>query len=144
MACSVSAFSPSPGRLRPPVAGPVAGAFGRQRNARTRTWTVSRGVTFKAAEGTPVEAVFRGKVLFADWFRGYGRIVILDHQGGFYTLYGHLATLAVSAGDEVTDRQVVGQVGETGALEGPGLYFEVRRQGRPEDPKGWLEPQKKR
>ncbi len=139
-----SEFLLARGRLRPPVEGPLVEDFGRHRHPRLKTFIVSRGLTFKAAEGTPVEAVFRGKVLFADWFRGYGRIVILDHQGGFYTLYGHLATLAVAAGDTVADRQVIGAVGETGALEGPGLYFEVRRQGKPEDPKGWLVKQTKK
>jgi murein hydrolase activator len=135
-----SGFAAARGTLPLPVDGPVTGAFGRHRNPRFDTYTISRGITIKAAEGTPVRAVFRGKVLFADWFRGYGRIAIIDHGAGYYTLYGHLATLAVAAGDDVGAGLTVGHVGETGSLEGPALYFEVRHHGKPEDPKPWLAP----
>jgi septal ring factor EnvC (AmiA/AmiB activator) len=138
-----SGFASARGLLRPPVAGPVLVHFGRRRNPRFDTYTVSRGITIKAAEGTPAQAVYEGRVLFADWFRGYGRIAILDHGGGFYTLYGHLATLAVAAGDEVDAGATVGAVGETGSVEGPALYFEIRKHGRPEDPVPWFAAQPK-
>ncbi len=133
-----SGFVSARGALPLPVAGPMLTEFGRHRNPRFDTYTISRGITIKASEGTPAKAVYGGRVLFADWFRGYGRIAILDHGGGFYTLYGHLATLTVAAGEMLEAGATVGAVGETGSLEGPALYFEIRRHGRPEDPVPWF------
>jgi len=79
-------------------------------------------------------------VAFADWFQGYGRLAILDHGAGFFTLYAHLAELLVRAGQEVPAGQLIGTVGESGSLDGPQLYFEVRVRGKPEDPLAWLVP----
>ena len=72
-----------------------------------------------------------GRVRFAGWFRGYGKIVILDHGSGYFTVSGQLSRIQVQVGEKVKSGQVVGTVGETGSLEGPGLYFEVRRAGFP-------------
>lgn len=133
-----SAFPQLKGGLTPPVSGKIIVDFGRNRNARFNTFTLSRGITIKSAEGTPVRAVYRGKVLFADWFRGYGRIIIIDHGGGYYTLYGHLSDLLVQVGQDLESNDIIGLAGDSGSLEGPALYFEIRHHGKPVDPKPWL------
>jgi septal ring factor EnvC (AmiA/AmiB activator) len=78
-------------------------------------------------------------VLFSGWFRGYGQMVILDHGGDDVTVSGYLDELRVEAGDEVRSGDVIGTVGETGSLSGPGLYFEIRHAGQPVDPTTWLQ-----
>jgi septal ring factor EnvC (AmiA/AmiB activator) len=133
-----SAFPLLKGGLKPPVSGKIIVDFGRNRNDRFNTYTLSRGITIQSAEGTPVKSVYRGKVLFADWFRGYGRIIILDHGGGYYTLYGHLSALHVEVGREIEADEVIGLAGDSGSLEGSALYFEIRYHGKPVDPKPWL------
>lgn len=127
------------GRLPWPTAGRVISAFGRQDHPQFRTVTFNRGVGIRATAGEGVRAVFRGTVAFADWFQGYGRLVILDHGGGMYTLYAHLADLLIRAGQEVQAGQLIGTVGESGSLDGPQLYFEIRVRGKPEDPLVWLQ-----
>ena len=79
-----------------------------------------------------------GQVRYAGWFRGYGKLVILDHGEEYFTVSGHLAEIEVEAGDEVSGGQEVGTVGETGSLSGPRLYFEIRRGSEPLDPREWL------
>ncbi|UCG38533.1 MAG: peptidoglycan DD-metalloendopeptidase family protein [bacterium] len=133
-----SAFSTLRGSLKRPVSGKVAVPFGRNRSERFNTFTISNGVTFQSAEGTPVRSVYGGKVIYADWLRGYGRIIILDHGSGYYTLYGHLAELKVLVGQEIAADSVIGLVGDSGSLEGPALYFEIRHHGKPVDPDPWF------
>jgi murein hydrolase activator len=124
------------GELPWPVAGRVRGAFGKHKHPRFDTYTVQNGIDIEAAVDTPVRAVHDGVVVFADRFRGYGLMVILEH-GRHHTLYAHLAESAVQPGQQVPAGTVVGAVGSSG-LEGQGLYFELRTQGKPEDPLGWL------
>ncbi len=128
------------GRLPWPTAGQVVSAFGRQEHPRFRTVTFNRGVGIRATAGEEIRAVHRGTVAFADWFQGYGRLAILDHGEGLFTLYAHLADLLVRAGQEVKAGQLIGTVGESGSLDGPQLYFEIRVGGKPEDPLAWLQP----
>ena len=124
---------------RAALAGPgrVRIAFGRHKHPRFDTYTVQNGIEIEAAADTPVTAVHDGAVAFADRFRGYGLMVILDHGGKHHTLYAHLAETRVQPGQRVAAGDVVGTVGASG-LEGPGLYFELRTQGKPEDPLEWL------
>jgi len=133
-----SAFQTLKGSLNRPVSGKIVRSFGRNRTGRFNTYTISNGVTIQSAEGTPIRSVYGGKVIFADWFSGYGRIIIVDHGGGYYTLYGHLAELRVTMGDEVEADRIIGLVGDSGSLEGPALYFEIRHHGRPVDPSPWF------
>ncbi len=128
------------GGLLRPVDGPVRTPFGRLVDAEFGTRTVRNGVEFEAPSGTPVRAPADGRVLFAGWFRGYGQIVILDHGGGSVTVSGYLDEVAVQVGASVRAGARIGSVGETGSLSGPGLYFEVRRAGKPVDPLQWLGP----
>ena len=96
--------------------------------------------TGAAAEGTTIMAVYPGHVLYTGWFRGYGNLIIMDHGGEYYTLYAHAADIRVAEGDEVRQGQTIGTVGDTGSLQGPRLYFEVRHEGKPQDPAQWLRP----
>ena len=77
-------------------------------------------------------------MVYADWYRGYGRLIIIDHGAGLYTLYGHLSRLDVNGGAQVAKEQVIGLAGDTGSLRGTKLYFEIRRNGEAEDPLSWL------
>ncbi|HEY7678491.1 MAG TPA: peptidoglycan DD-metalloendopeptidase family protein [Candidatus Methylomirabilis sp.] len=132
-------FAALKGNLPWPTTGTVASGFGRQENPKFRTVTYNRGIEISAAMGRPVLAVYDGTVLYADWFRGYGRLVVLDHGGGYFTLYAHASELLVKVGDQVTRGLPIARVGDTGSLEGPQLYFEVRHRGKPQDPLAWLE-----
>jgi septal ring factor EnvC (AmiA/AmiB activator) len=125
------------GSLPWPVAGTVRAPFGRHKHPKFDTYTVQNGIEIEAAADTPVEAVHEGTVAFADRFKGYGLMVIVDHGGKHHSLYAHLAEERVEVGQRVAEGDVIGTVGASG-LEGPGLYFEMRFQGRPEDPADWL------
>ena len=85
-----------------------------------------------------IRAVSAGTVLYRGWLKGYGNLVILDHGQGYYTLYAHASEVLTGEGEQVKPGQPIARVGETGSVEGPRLYFEVRYQGRAEDPQIWL------
>jgi septal ring factor EnvC (AmiA/AmiB activator) len=131
-------FASRQGRLASPVDAPVARGFGRVVDDEFRTETFRKGVDFAAEAGAPVRAVAPGEVRFAGWFRGYGRIVILDHGEGYFTVSGHLDAVDVAVGDGVGEGGDLGTVGETGSLSGPQLYFEIRQGAEPLDPAEWL------
>jgi septal ring factor EnvC (AmiA/AmiB activator) len=131
-------FATLRGRLPAPVEAPVAEGFGVVVDARHQTRTFRKGLEFQAPLGRPVRAVAAGRVRFAGWFRGYGQLVILDHGGDYFTVSGHLGDLAVAAGDVVAAGDPVGTVGDTGSLQGPRLYFEIRRGAEALDPADWL------
>jgi len=126
------------GRLPLPVDAPVAEGFGRVVNARFQTATFRKGIAFAAERGEALRAVAPGRVRYAGWFRGYGRIVILDHGAGWFTVSGHLGGISVEVGDAVSEGAVLGRVGESGSLRGPRLYFELRRGREPRDPTEWF------
>jgi len=125
-------------RLPAPVKAPIVRRFGREVDALHQTETFHSGVVFEAARGRPVLAVAGASVRFAGWFRGYGRMAILDHGGGYFSVSGHLEELHVEVGDRVAGGDAIGTVGETGSLAGPRLYFEIRRGAEPLDPADWL------
>jgi septal ring factor EnvC (AmiA/AmiB activator) len=122
------------GRLALPVAGRVLARYGQERSLGRLRW---QGVWLAAREGEPVRAVFRGRVAYADWLRGFGLLLILDHGDGYMTLYGHNQSLLKQVGDWVETGEVIAQAGSTGDASRPGLYFEVRRHGEPHDPLLW-------
>jgi septal ring factor EnvC (AmiA/AmiB activator) len=126
------------GRLPWPTDGRVVTAFGAQTHPRFGTRTFRSGVDIEASEGTEVLAVHAGQVIYTGWFKGYGNLIILDHDHDYYTLYAHIADIQVKEGDDVRQGQRIGTVGDTGSLAGPRLYFEVRYQGKPQDPEQWL------
>jgi septal ring factor EnvC (AmiA/AmiB activator) len=126
------------GRLPWPTEGRVTAGFGAQVHPRFGTRTFRNGVDIEANGGRDVAAVYGGHVIYTGWFKGYGNLVILDHDNEYYTLYAHMADIGVREGDDVRQGQRLGTVGDTGSLEGPRLYFEVRYQGKPQDPEQWL------
>lgn len=126
------------GRLPWPTDGRVVSAFGAQVHPRFGTRTFRNGVDIEAGEGRDVAAVAGGHVVYTGWFKGYGNLIILDHDNEYYTLYAHVADILVKEGDDVKQGQRIGTVGETGSLEGPRLYFEVRFEGKPQNPEQWL------
>ncbi len=127
------------GKLPWPAKGTLASGFGRQEHPRFHTVTFNRGIEITAPQGRDIVAVAEGTAIFADSFKGYGRLVILDHGGGYFTLYAHCADILVKAGDAVPGGQVIAKVGDSGSLEGPQLYFELRHKGKPQDPLVWLQ-----
>jgi murein hydrolase activator len=126
------------GRLPWPTEGRIVMSYGAQVHPRFGTRTFRNGVDIEAAEGKDVFAVYGGQVIYTGWFKGYGNLIIVDHEQEYYTLYAHVAEIAVKEGDHVRQGQRIGTVGDTGSLEGTRLYFEVRHQGRPQNPEQWL------
>lgn len=133
-----SGFEALRGKLPPPVSARVVERFGKVVDPEYGTTTVRNGIDFGAKAGETVRSVGRGAVRFAGWFRGYGRIVIVDHGEGFHSISGHLDEIHVKVGTPVDPGDSLGTVGETGSLGGPSLYFELRQDGKPLDPVPWL------
>jgi murein hydrolase activator len=129
------------GLLDAPVKGKIANFFGPFKNTRYDVMNFRSGIDITSERGEPVQAVFTGKVLFADWFKGYGNMLIIDHGHSYCTLYAHMEELFKKKGDTVESGEVIATVGDSGTLSGPGLYFEVRHHGKPEDPQQWLKKQ---
>jgi septal ring factor EnvC (AmiA/AmiB activator) len=132
----VGAFGGHKGRLRAPVRGELAARFGSPQQALSPS---PKGVFFRAAAGEDVRAVAAGQVVFADWMRGYGNLLILDHGDGYLSVYGNNEAVLKRVGDAVHAGDVVATVGASGGNETSGLYFELRHQGRPFDPAPWLQ-----
>jgi septal ring factor EnvC (AmiA/AmiB activator) len=126
------------GTLPWPATGRVRSTFGRHKHPKFDTYTVQNGIEIEAKADTPVTAVYEGGVVFAERFKGYGLMVVVDHGGKHLSLYAHLGEARVQPGQKVAAGEVIGTVGTS--LEGPGLYFEMRFQGKPEDPMEWLRP----
>jgi len=133
-----SPAGPDRNRFPWPVRGQLLTRFGVQRHPQFGTVVYRRGIDIAARVGDEVRAVEGGVVVKADWFKGYGKLVIIDHKDGMYTLYGHLSQVDVNNGDRVARGQVIGLAGDTGSFKGSKLYFEVRRNGEAEDPLLWL------
>ena len=127
------------GRLPWPLSGRVITTFGTQRHPRFNTLTVNNGIEIvPGRDGKTVRAVHPGRVAYADYFEGYGNLLIIDHGLAYYTLYGHLADILVAKGDAVRAEQSVGVAGDTGSLRGECLYFEIRFRAKALDPLKWL------
>lgn len=130
-----TAFAAAKGTLPMPTPGKIRHAFGSRRADGRMRW---HGVDISASEGTPVSAVFRGRVIFADWLRGFGFLTILDHGSGYMTLYGHADTLIKKEGDWVESGEMIARAGNSGGRNNTGIYFEVRHKGQPQDPIVWV------
>ncbi|WP_263261703.1 peptidoglycan DD-metalloendopeptidase family protein [Pseudomonas sp. RIT-PI-S] len=128
------AFAAARGKLPWPVDGRLLARFGESRGDERTRWD---GVMIGASAGSAVHAVHGGRVVFADWLRGAGLLVILDHGDGYLSLYGHNQTLLKSAGDVVKAGEAISTVGTSGGQDTPALYFAIRQQGRATDPAQW-------
>lgn len=122
------------GRLKWPVRGKVKRLFGKSRQAANLKWN---GVLIPSKEGNEIKAVSHGRVAYADWLRGYGMLVIIDHGDGYMTLYGYNQALYKETGDWVEEGEVIATVGRSGGQKKSGLYFEVRVKGQPSNPTKW-------
>ena len=129
-----SAFGRLQGQLNWPTQGALVARYGTSRKLGTSKW---QGVLIAAPEGAEVRAVSRGKVVFADWMRGFGLLMILDHGDGYMTLYGQNQAVNKSVGALVDTGDVIASVGDSGGQVNPGLYFEIRRDGVPVNPAAW-------
>ncbi len=135
-----SGFRARKGHLPFPVlGGQVEVGFGKVVNPRFNTVTVQKGLDIRGALGAKVLSVGTAKVAFSGWLKGYGNLVILDHGGGYHSLYAHLGQSLVEAGNEIEEGEEIASVGDTGSLKGAFLYFEIRKQGQAIDPAPWLE-----
>ncbi len=128
------------GRLPRPVPGPVLQGYGLLEDPELGTRVFRKGVTLAAPRGAPVRAIYDGTVAYADWYRGFGHLVLLDHGAGWFSLYAHLDRIGPAAGDTIRQGTPVGEAGDTGRLGGPALYFELRRGEAAVDPAQWLRP----
>jgi septal ring factor EnvC (AmiA/AmiB activator) len=126
------------GTLAWPVEGKVLERFGKQRNAKFSTVTNNNGLKIAAAPRAEVSAVFQGTVLFSQWFKGYGNLIILDHGNRVFSLYGNIIAPVVAVGDRITTGQPIAGVGDSEDAQSGYLYFEVRQDNHPEDPQKWL------
>jgi septal ring factor EnvC (AmiA/AmiB activator) len=131
-------FAERRGTLRAPIPTRIRLGFGKVVDEEFRTETYRKGVEFAANGGESVRAVAPGVVRFAGWFRGYGKLVILDQGDHYFSVMGHLDELFVAVGDSVNEGDTIGSAGDTGSLSGPSLYFELRRGSQPLDPGEWL------
>ncbi|MDZ7685216.1 MAG: peptidoglycan DD-metalloendopeptidase family protein [Gammaproteobacteria bacterium] len=122
------------GQLLFPVAGQVSNPFGSPKASGKLRWN---GVFIKADAGEPVNAVHYGRVVFSDWLRGFGLLLIINHGQGYMSLYGHNEVLYRETGDWVTAGETIATVGNTGGQERSGLYFEIRHAGKPTNPQNW-------
>ncbi len=136
-----ASFAELVGRLPWPVQGTVTVNFGSQNDPQFDTPVVRNGIEIRTgATGERVLSVHAGVVVYADWFKGFGQLIIINHGKGYHSLYAHLSEMYIKTSQVITERQVIGKVGETGTYSEPGLYFEIRKKGKPVDPMKWLTP----
>ncbi|BCO17543.1 non-catalytic member of peptidase subfamily M23B [Tenacibaculum sp. KUL152] len=122
------------GKLKAPVDGRIRNLFGNRRQGQVR-W---KGIIIDGAEGDPVNSIAPGKVLYADWLRGFGLVSIIDHGDGYMSVYGHNQALLKQVGDEVRSGERIALVGRSGGQEYPNLYFEIRHKGKALNPRTWF------
>jgi len=130
-----AAFAKLKGSLRLPIRGELLGRFGRPRAEGGPSW---KGLFIRAATGQEVRAVARGRVVFAEWMRGFGNLLILDHGEGYLTIYGNNEAVLKQVGEIVKAGDAVATTGSSGGSVESGLYFEIRHEGRPFDPMKWV------
>ena len=127
------------GQLKAPVAGRLARKFGPYKHVEMGTTLVSKGWIYRARIGTEVRAVFDGIVAYSGWYTGFGNLIIIDHGHDHHTIYAHLNAIHRAKGEFVSARDLIGKVGDSGSLNGPQLYFELRVNRKPVDPAPWME-----
>lgn len=135
---SAKGFTALKGKLPWPVEGRVAIPYGSQKDPIFNTPIFRSGIFIQAGEDLYAKAVHTGKVVFAEWFKGYGQLMIVNHGDGYHTLYGSLSEIFSKVGDIINSGQIIGRIGNSGIVDVPGLYFELRYKGKPLDPLQWL------
>jgi murein hydrolase activator len=135
---SAERFPALRGTLSPPTVGELVLTYGSKGDKRAETFLHGDGVTFVAPKGQPVEAIFDGVVVFSDWLKEYGNVMIIDHGDHYHSLVAHAERLLKRVGDPVKGGEVVATVGNTGSSNITQLYFEIRHHGKPVNPMEWL------
>lgn len=133
---NVQAFAERRGAMPWPVSGRRSNSFGRPRNQGKMVW---HGINIEAEAGSAVQAIHHGRVVYADWLRGSGLLLVIDHGDSYMSLYAHNETLLREVGEWVTAGTAISTVGDSGGRETPGLYFEIRHKGKPVDPAAWCQ-----
>ena len=123
------------GRLNMPVAGKINAVYGSTKVGSGVKWN---GIMLDARAGEPVRSIYDGQIVYADWFKGFGQLVIVDHGQGYMSLYSHNSQLTRTLGEQIKVNDIIAYAGTTGGLSKPGLYFEVRYNGEPRDPLLWV------
>jgi septal ring factor EnvC (AmiA/AmiB activator) len=131
-------FAALKGRLRRPVDGQVIGTFGQSKHPRFGTVTFNNGIDIQAQAGTPIRSVAAGRVEFVDWIEAYGNCIIINHGGGYYSLYAHASDIFVRADQNVSANDVIAEVGDTGSLQGYACHFEIRKSKQALNPAEWF------
>jgi septal ring factor EnvC (AmiA/AmiB activator) len=131
-------FATLKGKLPLPLSGKILSTYGKKIDPKLNTVLFQKGIEIAAQQGEEIKAIHEGKILYADWFKGYGNIVIVDHGDSYYSLSAHLSQINKRVGDRVEAGEVIALSGDTGSLKGPCLYFELRHHGEPLDPSKWL------
>ncbi|MDK2744748.1 MAG: peptidoglycan DD-metalloendopeptidase family protein [Nitrospira sp.] len=126
------------GALPWPAEGKVVSYFGRQKHPTFNTYVQRKGIEIRTTEGSSIHAVMPGSVVYADWLKGYGLVIILDHANGFFSLYAHASKILARVGEQVAEGQSIGETGDTGMIGENTLYFELREGAEPVDPLHWL------
>ena len=121
-----------------PVKGKIVFLFGTYRTTKFNVKIFRSGIDIQADYGEPIRAIHGGKIIYANWLKGYGNMIVIDHGGDYHTVYAHAQELFKARGDLVEAGEVIATVGDTGSLIGPDLYFEVRHRGKPVDPLKWV------
>ena len=127
-------FGSLKGKLRWPSPGRISHHFGSMRDNGVMRWN---GVLIDSPNGSPIRSIQNGRVVFAGWMRGFGNLIIVDHGGGYLSLYGHAESLLKSPGDWIRAGDTIALTGDSGGLNPPGLYFEIRHNGKPVNPARW-------
>jgi len=126
------------GALPWPADGQVVSFFGRQKHPTFNTYVQRKGIEIRTSEGSFIHAVMSGTVVYADWLKGYGLVIILDHGNGFFSLYAHASKILAKVGERVAEGNPIGETGDTGMIGENTLYFELREGTEPVDPLHWL------
>jgi murein hydrolase activator len=126
------------GKLEWPLLGNIISSFGKKKSSRFDTYTINNGIEIKPLQSDEIKAVQGGEIIFCDYFKGYGNLLIIQHPGNFHSLYGHCEKFLKKPGDHVGAGEVVALVGNSGSLYGKCLYFEIRQNLKPQDPLLWL------
>lgn len=127
------------GKLAWPLLGNVISSFGKKKSSRFNTYTINNGIEIKPLHSDEIKAVHGGEVIFCDYFKGYGNLLIIQHPGNFHSLYGHCEKFLINPGDHVRSGDTVALVGNSGSLYGKCLYLEIRQNLKPQDPLLWLQ-----
>ena len=133
-----NSFSSYQGRLMTPAPGKIISNFGLSQIGDYNSFTFRKGIDIKVEKGEAVKSVFNGKVLFAQWLKGYGNLLVIDHGDNYYTLYAHVEEIFKQKGETVKTGEIIATTGDTGSIKGTCLHFEIRHHGKAVNPIKWL------